>query len=68
MAMTPLAYATRWRMQIARDDLRNPRLRLPDVAETVGYGSEAAFARVFKKEFGLGPAAYRRTAKGPRLP
>lgn len=62
MAMTPMAYVTRWRMQIARDDLKNPHLSLPDVAETVGYGSDAAFARVFKKEFGISPAAYRRAA------
>ena len=39
-----------------------PGRTVPDVAEKVGYRSEAAFARVFKKEFGISPATYRRAA------
>ena len=62
MRLTPMAYVTRWRMQIARQELQNPARRVPDVAESVGYISEAAFARVFRKEFGLSPAAFRRAS------
>ena len=60
MGMTPMAYLTSWRMQVARGALRDAQLSLADVAEAAGYASEAAFARVFRKEFGQTPAAYRR--------
>ncbi|MBS0565290.1 MAG: AraC family transcriptional regulator [Proteobacteria bacterium] len=62
MDMTPMAYLTQWRMQIARHALRHGRSAVAEVAERVGYGSEAAFARVFRKEAGLTPAAFRRAA------
>lgn len=62
MDMTPMAYLTGWRMQIARDELRKPEKSLADVAEEVGYASETAFSRAFRKEFGKTPAAYRRAA------
>ena len=62
MGIAPIGYVTRWRMQIARQNLRLPGRTVPDVAEKVGYRSEAAFARVFKKEFGISPATYRRAA------
>ena len=62
MAMTPYAYLTGWRMQVARHALRHTRHSIGDVADRVGYASEAAFARVFKKEVGQTPAAWRRAA------
>lgn len=62
MGMTPMAYLTGWRMQIARTALRQSRAPVADVAERVGYGSEAAFVRVFRKEAGLTPAAFRKAA------
>lgn len=62
MAMTPMGYLSGWRMQIARHALRHTRQSVADVAERVGYASEAAFARVFKKEAGLTPAAFRKAA------
>lgn len=62
MNMTPMAYLTQWRMQLARHALRHGREPVADVAERVGYGSEAAFVRVFRKEAGLTPAAFRRAA------
>lgn len=60
MAMTPFAYLTGWRMQVARHALRHTSRSIGEVGAEVGYASQAAFARVFKKEVGHTPAAYRR--------
>ncbi len=57
---TPLSYITQWRMQLARKHLMSSTRPIIDIAEDVGYGSEAAFGRVFKKHFDIGPATYRR--------
>jgi AraC family transcriptional regulator, activator of mtrCDE len=62
MAMTPMRYLAEWRMQIARHELRHSRESVADVAQRVGYASEAAFARGFKKEVGLTPSAFRKAA------
>ncbi|MER5637591.1 AraC family transcriptional regulator [Kitasatospora sp. NPDC002227] len=56
----PLAYLTRWRMTTAADLLRDPALPLATVAARTGYGSEYAFNKAFKREFGLPPGGYRR--------
>lgn len=60
MSITPLAYITYWRMQIARQQLATTDEPIISVSETAGYKSEAAFSRVFKKHLGLAPASYRR--------
>lgn len=60
MAMTPLAYITLWRMQLARRMLADTTAPIIEVAERAGYQSEAAFGRVFKKQFDVAPATYRR--------
>jgi len=60
MSMTPLTYITQWRMQIARQHLLDSNQPIIDIAEAVGYQSEAAFGRVFKKHFDIAPATYRR--------
>ena len=67
MNMTPLQYITGWRMQIARQILSDTRTPMIDVAEQVGYGSEAAFGRVFKKQFDIAPATYRRRQQAGEL-
>ena len=56
----PLQYLTRWRMQKATEDLTQSARPLIEVAERAGYGSEAAFSRVFKRVMGTPPATYRR--------
>lgn len=61
MTMTPLGYITEWRMQIARQQLESSSKSIIEIAETVGYQSEAAFSRVFKKYHLKAPATYRRT-------
>jgi AraC-like DNA-binding protein len=53
-------YLANWRMQIAAEKLRNSNASLAQVAAVVGYESEAAFSRAFKKAFGTAPAAWRR--------
>ncbi len=59
--MTPLQYLTKWRMQISRRILSDTNTVIIEIAESVGYQSEAAFGRVFKKHFSMGPAEYRRS-------
>lgn len=59
MAVTPMQYLTAWRIQLARRALSEQRVSVSDAAALSGYASESAFARVFKKEVGVSPAAYR---------
>lgn len=59
MGLTPMQYLTGWRMQIACQELTVERANIAEVAARVGYASESAFSRVFKKEIGMTPAAYR---------
>jgi AraC-like DNA-binding protein len=56
----PLAYLARWRMTIAARLLRASDLKLAVVADRVGYQSEFAFAKAFKRGYGVAPGAYRR--------
>lgn len=59
LGMTPLAYMTAWRMQIAREALAEKGLSVAEAAAACGYASESAFSRVFRNEVGVPPAAYR---------
>ncbi len=65
LSVTPLGYMTQWRMQIARQNLKDTNAAVIDIAEKVGYQSEAAFSRVFKKQFGIAPIAYRKQKSLP---
>lgn len=60
IGMTPLGYVTHWRMQQARRKLLETDEAMIDIAEQVGYGSEAAFNRAFKRQFDLTPGEIRR--------
>jgi AraC-like DNA-binding protein len=56
----PMAYLTRWRMiNAARTLLSTPR-GIAEIASDIGYDSEAAFNRAFKREYGVPPARFRR--------
>ncbi|MGH8518711.1 MAG: AraC family transcriptional regulator [Panacagrimonas sp.] len=57
---TPYQYLTRWRMALALKLLRDPRLSVAHVAERLGYQTEAAFRRSFKRVHGYGPGSVRR--------
>jgi transcriptional regulator GlxA family with amidase domain len=56
----PMAYLTRWRLQLAAQALTTTPRGVADIAAEVGYESEAAFNRAFKRRFGTPPARYRR--------
>jgi AraC-like DNA-binding protein len=60
----PLTYLARWRLQLAARLLQTTQKSILQLASDVGYESEAAFNRAFKREFGLPPARYRRTLSG----
>lgn len=60
VGQTPMHYLTFWRMQQARKLLTETHLGTAAIAERVGYQSEAAFSKAFKKVVGMGPGAYRR--------
>src|SRR6266404_2770589 len=51
------------RMTLAANELKKPSASTTEVAETVGYRSEAAFQRVFKQRMGMTPARWRKTAQ-----
>jgi len=55
----PMQYLTRWRMQLASHRLASSAAKVAAVAREVGYESEAAFSRAFKREVGVAPAVWR---------
>ena len=55
----PIQYLTQWRMQMAAKRLTDPGVKVAAVAYEVGYESEAAFSRAFKKLVGLSPSQWR---------
>src|SRR3954462_100931 len=55
----PMTYLTRWRLQLAARTLERTSRGVAEIAADVGYESEAAFNRAFKREFGLPPGRYR---------
>jgi AraC-like DNA-binding protein len=59
----PLHHLARWRMQFAAALLRGGGLRAHEVAARVGYDSEAAFSRAFKRYTGHAPRVFRRLAE-----
>jgi AraC family transcriptional regulator, alkane utilization regulator len=59
----PMQYLTKWRLARAASRLRSGGTRLARIAADVGYESEAAFNRAFKREFGMPPALWRRRAR-----
>jgi AraC-like DNA-binding protein len=61
VGVPPMMYLTRWRLQLAAEQLVNSSAKVASVGAQVGYDSEAAFSRAFKRETGLSPAAWRRS-------
>jgi AraC-like DNA-binding protein len=59
----PMTYLTRWRLQLGARTLVSTSQSVSQVAADVGYESEAAFNRAFKRAFGAPPARFRRQSK-----
>jgi len=62
----PMQYLTRWRMILAAGLLRNEQGNLARIAGDVGYESEAAFNRAFKREYGISPGLWRQNGAAAR--
>ena len=63
---TPIAYLTRWRLQLGAQMLRSTNYSVAQIAAEVGYESEAAFNRAFKRDYGAPPARFRNQARSSR--
>ncbi|MBP5054918.1 AraC family transcriptional regulator [Pseudomonas chlororaphis] len=59
VGQSPMRYLMHWRMQLAGQRLQTSSLRISQIAEQLGYESEAAFSRAFRREFGVAPSEYR---------
>ena len=59
-----MQYLTQWRMQLAATLLSTTSMGLAEIAEQVGYGSETALSRAYKRWVGVAPADWRRGKRG----
>src|SRR5262249_51748464 len=66
LSETPIAYLTRWRLQLGAQMLTSTSSSVAEIAAEVGYESEPAFNRAFKREFGLPPARFRSQSRSAR--
>ena len=66
LSETPMAYLTRWRLQLGAQMLTSTSNSVVQIAAEVGYESEPSFNRAFKREFGLPPARFRSHSKSAR--
>jgi AraC-like DNA-binding protein len=57
---SPMQYLTQWRMLLASNLLCRSNAPLASIAQDVGYQTDTAFSRAFRREFGAPPAAWRR--------
>jgi len=60
VGMSPARYLAHWRMHVAGAWLRHGGQTVSDIAQRLGYESEASFSRAFKRLFGVAPGALRR--------
>lgn len=62
LGQPPMRYCSRWRLRLAAGMLSKGQRSVGEIAFLVGYGSEAAFSRAFKREYGQPPLAWSRCA------
>ena len=65
VGLPPMQYLTRWRIQLAAERLVRSAAKVAAIGAQVGYDSEAAFSRAFKRETGMSPAFWRRARQEP---
>ena len=68
VGMPPIQYLAHWRIQLAASLLKTSNASVAQIADRVGYGSEAALSRAFKRRVGVAPAPYRRGELAPPQP
>jgi len=66
LAMGPMQYLARWRMQLATELLTSTGACIAEIAHRLGYGSEAALSRAFKRIVGVSPAHWRQGRRNAR--
>jgi AraC-like DNA-binding protein len=66
VGQSPMQYLGRWRMALVANYLRRSSLSLARIAEEVGYETDAALSRAFRREFGIPPATWRRMQASDR--
>lgn len=64
VGQSPMSYLSKLRMAVAADLLQGGTMSVTRVAEQVGYETDAAFNRAFRREFGLPPATWRKVQAG----
>jgi AraC-like DNA-binding protein len=68
VGVPPMQYLTQWRMQLTATLLSTTTLSLAEIAEQVGYGSETALSRAYKRWVGVAPADWRRGKRSDTPP
>lgn len=63
VGLAPMEYLLAWRMEIAKDLLRNGEQAVFEIAERVGYGSTSAFSVAFSRRVGRSPSSYARASR-----
>jgi AraC-like DNA-binding protein len=67
LGRSPIRYLTEWRMHVAAELLVSTELGVAQVARRVGYESEEAFSRAFKRSLGSSPSTWRTTRRDAGL-
>jgi len=68
VGVTPMEYLARWRMLLAADRLKNSSDGLSAIAQSLGYESESAFGKAFRRVMGCSPRQYTRTTARCAIP
>jgi AraC-like DNA-binding protein len=68
LGLSPIAYLTEWRMKLGAEALETTEKTVAEVALDVGYNSEAAFNRAFKRIYQSPPAQFRQNRKSTQIP
>ena len=63
LGLSPIRYLTGWRMHVAAELLASTNLAVGSIARRVGYDSQEAFSRAFKRRMGTAPTAWRSTRR-----